>query len=38
MDVMVLSTDAEAKAQKEQEQKTSSNREDSGGAQASAEE
>ncbi|XP_071561068.1 dual specificity calcium/calmodulin-dependent 3',5'-cyclic nucleotide phosphodiesterase 1-like isoform X1 [Temnothorax nylanderi] len=30
--------DAEAKAQKEQEQKTSSNREDGGGAQASAEE
>lgn len=35
---MVLSTDAEIKAQKEQEQKSSSNREDGGGAQVSAEE
>jgi len=34
----VLFADAEAKAQKEQEQKASGNREDGGGAQAPAEE
>jgi len=36
--INALSTDAETKAQKEQEQKASNNREDGGGRQASAEE
>jgi len=36
--INVLPADAETKAQKEQEQKASNNREDGGGTQASAEE